>query len=271
MRTPLPSEAHDILPTGFDPSGFVGEIIADGQRIRTTAVATDTEGRVAFLGLVGYETSVSAALALLMKGKQIGFIPATRLAWDGPTSLEALRVSYWLWRAEVRGTREKQGVAFPRSASIDHGLRTPPTLPTLSPDEEHRRRTALADDPFAETRTILEQLRQGIPDPNPLQARIILAAPENATPTPAAIFGHLKGLRVITLPRLAWIDELWTTGLHYGLITPLAALGIRAWRLDGDPRHWNALVSDAIQHGRLPTTRPTDADLQRLGRIVNSE
>lgn len=270
MSRPLPSATPDVLPTGFDPTGFVGEVAADGQRVRVTALATDPEGHVAFLGLVGYETSVSAALARLMKGEQLGFLPTPRVAWDGPTALLALRVSYWLWRAEIRGTREKQGVAFPRCASIDHGLRTPPALPTRAPEAEQRRNAALAADPFAETCAILEQLARheavwaehALPR---LPARIVLAAHDASAPTPAAFFGHLKGLRVITLPSLAWVDYLWLTGLDYGLITPLEARGIRAWQLDGDPHHWNALVSDGVQHGRLPTTRPMLDDLTRLG------
>lgn len=265
MNAILPSAMPDTMPTGFDPAGFVGELSADGQRVRVSALATDDEGRVAFLGLVGYETSVSAALARLMKGEQLGFLPAAHLPWDAPTSLQALRVSYWLWRAEVHGTREKQGVAFPRCASIDHGLRTPPALPTATPDEARPPHEAAARDPFAETRAILARLQGREPNPAPLPARIILAPPAAPAPSPAAFFGHLKGLRVITLPSLAWVDYLWSAGLQYGLITSLAALGLSAWRLDGDPRHWNALVSEGVQRGYVPTTRPTDADLHRLG------
>ncbi len=265
MSMYLPSAVPAVLPCGFDPAGFVGEVSADGQRVRVTALATDPEGHLAFLSLVGYETSVSAALARLMKGEQIGFLPTLRVDWNGPTALLALRVSYWLWRTEVRGTREKQGVAFPRCAAIDHGLRTPPALPTLSPEAEQRRAEALTADPFAETRAILEQLAHHEATPTPMPARIVLAAAAAPTPTPAAFFGHLKGLRVMTLPSLAWVDYLWATGLEYGLITPLEARGICAWQLDGDPRHWNALVSDGVQHGRLPTTRPTPDDMTRLG------
>lgn len=265
MSTSLPSAMPDVLPSGFDPAGFVGEVSADGQRVRVSALATDDEGRVAFLGLVGYETSVSAALARLMKGEQLGFLPAAHLPWDAPTGLHALRVSYWLWRADVHGTREKQGVAFPRCASIDHGLRTPPVLPTTSPDEERKQREALAHDPFAEMRAILARLQGREPNSSPMPARIVLAPLGAPAPSPSAFFGHLKGLRVITLPSLAWVDYLWSAGLQYGLITPLAALGIAAWRLDGDPRHWNALVSEGVQRQLLPTTRPTPAELLRLG------
>src|SRR5512147_1374821 len=112
----LPSSMPPALPSGFDPTGFVGEVAADGQRVRVAAIATDDDGRVVLLSLVGYETSVSAALARLMKGEQIGFLPTMHHTWDAPTALQALRVSYWLWRAEITGTREKQGVAFPRCA-----------------------------------------------------------------------------------------------------------------------------------------------------------
>jgi hypothetical protein len=265
MSTALPSAQPDRLPTGFDPAGFVGELAADGQRVRVSALATDDEGRVAFLGMVGYETSVSAALARLMKGEQLGFLPAAHLRWDAPTALQALRVSYWLWRADVHGTREKQGVAFPRCASIDQGLRTPPALPIPTPDDERKAREAAANDPFAEMRAILARLQGREPNPAPMPARIVLAPPHAPAPSPAACFGHLKGLRVITLPSLAWVDYLWSAGLQYGLITPLSALGLSAWRLDGDPRHWNALVSEGVQRQLLPTSRPTAADLTRLG------
>lgn len=265
MSEPTPSTMPDSLPMGFDPAGFVGEVSADGQRVRVSALATDDEGRVAFLGLVGYETSVSAALARLMKGEQLGFLPAAHLTWNAPTSLQALRVSYWLWRAEVHGTREKQGVAFPRCASIDHGLRTPPALPAATPDDERRQREADASDPFAEIRAILARLQGREPNPSPMPARIVLAPPGSPAPSPSAFFGHLKGLRVITLPSLSWVDYLWSAGLQYGLITPLTALGLAAWRLDGDPRHWNALVSEGVQRQLLPTTRPTPDDLRRLG------
>lgn len=265
MSTPLPSAMPDVLPSGFDPAGFVGEVSADGQRVRVSALATDDESRVAFLGLVGYETSVSAALARLMKGEQLGFLPAAHFPWDAPTGLHALRVSYWLWRADIHGTREKQGVAFPRCASIDHGLRTPPVLPTTSPDEERKQRETATSDPFAEMRTILARLQGREPNSSPMPARIVLAPSGAPSPSSSAFFGHLKGLRVITLPSLAWVDYLWSAGLQYGLITPLAALGLAAWRLDGDPRHWNALVSEGVQRQLLPTTRPTPDDLRRLG------
>jgi hypothetical protein len=218
---------------------------------------------VALLSVVGYETSISAVLARLVRGEQLGFLPTAD--WDGPTALEAMRVSYWLWRADLSGTREKHGVAFPRCASIDYSLRTPPALPQLSPEAAKQQQEDAAADPFAATDTILDQLCTRVADPSPMPSRIVFANAGHAAPTPSALFGHLKGLRVITLPALAWIDYLWHTGLDHGMITPLPTLGISAWRLDGDPRHWNALISDGVRHGVFPTTRPTAHDRIRLG------
>jgi hypothetical protein len=245
---PIPPASADDLAAGFDPAGFAGEVAVDGQRVRVAALATDAEGRLAFLSLVGYETSVSAALARLMKGEQLGFLPAARVHWDGPSSLQALRTSYWLWRAEIRGTREKQGVAFPRIASIDHGLRTPPLLPTPKPVADDADQPV--PDPKADTRAALATLPADSAASS-LPARIVLGPAQAAEPAPAAFFGHLKGLRVITLPSLIWVQYLWFAGLHYGLITPLTALGISAWRLNGDPRHWNTLISAGVQDGTL--------------------
>ena len=69
----------------------------------------------------------------------------------------------------------------------------------------------------------------------------------------------LAAMMLVTIP---FQDRI---GFDYGMITSLPALGISAWRLDGDPRHWNALVSDGVRRGVLPTTRPTTRDAERLG------
>jgi hypothetical protein len=255
-----PSTVADILPLSYDPAGFHGEVTADGQCVRVAALACTAAGELALVSLVGYETSVSAALARVLKGQQLGFLPDTRTAWDGPSALCRLSQSYWLWRAAIHGTREQQGVAFPHGASIDHGLRTPPVVPTTPPTDDE-------PPPDASTAPTATLTRHAPRDANPavLPPRIVLAPADAAAPSPAAFFGHLKGLRVITLPSLAWVDYLWSTGLRDGLITPLVALGICAWQLDGDPRHWNALVSVGVQRQLLPTTRPTPDDRRRLG------
>jgi len=262
MSTARPSDMPDSGPLGFDPAGVVGEISADGQPTRVTALATDQDGHIVFLSLVGYETSVSAALARLVKGEQLGFLPAS--AWSGPTALQALRVSYCLWRAEVGGTREKQGVAFPSCASIAYGLRHPPELPRRSPEEARRLEEERKQNPFAEIDATLARLRAGKLDSQILPDRIVLAGHAHEAPPPATFFGHLRAVRALCLPSLAWVDTLWDAGLRERLLWPLHGAGIRAWRMDGNPAHWNALISAAIRAGTLPTTAPTPADLQRL-------
>ncbi|GAB4200631.1 MAG: hypothetical protein OHK0022_21890 [Roseiflexaceae bacterium] len=231
--TPIPSDMPDTLPLGFDPAGMVGEIAADGQPTRVTALACDHDGGVAFVSLAGYESSVSAALARLVKGEQLGFLPSRD--WSGPTALQALRVSYWFWRAEVHGTREKQGVAFPYCASIGHGLRHPPRLPHLPPEEAKRLAALRAANPFAQIDEVLARIHAGKPDPDPLPMRIVLAGHTHEAPTPAAFFGHLRALRVLCLPTLAWVDALWAAGLRNRLVVPLHTAGIRAWGMHGNP------------------------------------
>lgn len=150
--SPLPSAVADTLPSGFDPHQFAGEVSADGQRVRVASLATDAEGRVAFLSLVGYETSVSAALARLLKGEQLGFLPSDERQWRGPSAIQSLSVSYWMWRSEISGTREKQGVLFPRCGSITHGLRNPPLVPLPSSHDE--------SDPLADVQALLARIRR---------------------------------------------------------------------------------------------------------------
>lgn len=256
----LPSTIPDRPLAGFDRSRFFGEIAADGQRVRVAALAGDDQGRLAFLSVAGYETSVSAALARFLKGDQLGFLPNDEQLWTEPSALSATRISFWLWRAEISGTREKQGVAFPRCASVSHGLLTPPALPPPPP----RQADAPPPDPFAEVDALLTRMRSGTPDTTPLPPRIVLGDWHDEAPTAAAFFGHLRGLRVNTLPSLAWIDFLWAAGFEFHLITPLRSLGIRAWRLDGDPRKWNALLSDGVRRGLLPRSRPSADDLRHL-------
>jgi hypothetical protein len=69
---------------------------------------------------------------------------------------------------------------------------------------------------------------------------------------------------VVCLPTIPWVDYLWHVGLRDGCILPLPSAGIRAWVLNGDPNVWNALISEGVRLGLLPTDAPTDGDRQRL-------
>ncbi len=255
----LPAHVPDLPLRGFDPARFVGECAADGQRVRVAALACDATGQTIFLSIVGYETSVGATLARLMKREALGFLPRDD-SWNGPTTLSALPISYWLWRADISSTREKHGVAIARAVSITHGLRNPPHIPAAEP----RAPNVPPPDPFAQVEATLARLREGKPDPRTYPVRLLLGDIEHDAPTAAAFFGHLKGLRVITLPTLPWIDYLWTTGLTFGVITPLHSLGIRAWQLDGNPESWNALISDGVRRGQLTQMRVTAKDRELL-------
>ncbi len=49
---------------------------------------------------------------------------------------------------------------------------------------------------------------------------------------------------------------LWQRGLATDLISPLAAIGIHAWRLSGDLLAWSALVGAGVREGWLPWKEP---------------
>ncbi len=53
-----------------------------------------------------------------------------------------------------------------------------------------------------------------------------------------------------------WAEALWQRGLASDLITPLPALGMRAWRLSGDLLAWSALVGEGVREGWLPWKEP---------------
>jgi hypothetical protein len=261
--TTLPSTEPDVLPIGFDPSGFVGELHADGQRLRVSAVAATTAGQIAVISLIGYETSVGAAMGRFMQSEKLPFAPALD-TWTGPRNLCVAQASYWLWRAALTGTREHQGVVFLRNASIKHGLQNPPIPTAFSPEEAKRRQEERKVNPFVHIDATLERLRSGQKEPHPKPQRVVLADQNAEAPTPTAFFGHLRALRVVCLPSLRWVDYLWEVGLRDGCIRPLASAGLRAWLLNGDPDVWNALISEGVRMRLLPADAPTDHDRQRL-------
>ncbi|HEU4329457.1 MAG TPA: hypothetical protein VFS21_40340 [Roseiflexaceae bacterium] len=263
MNQILPSAQPEVLPAGFDPAGFVGTLRADGQTMRVSALACTDAGQLALISLIGYETSVDAAMGRLIKCERLHFSPADP-AWNGPTELTISRASYWMWRAALTGTREHQGVLIVRYASIQHGLQHPPAPPALSAEEVKRQQELRAENPLALIDETLRQMRSGKNLPESQPPRIVLADPVALAPTPAAFFGHLRGLRVVCLPSVAWVDYLWQTGCYDGLIVPLHSAGIRAWWLDGHPERWNALISEGVRLGCLPTASPTDDDHLRL-------
>ncbi len=49
-----------------------------------------------------------------------------------------------------------------------------------------------------------------------------------------------------------WAQALWHCGLAADLISPLPALGMRAWKLSGDLLAWSALVGAGVREGWLP-------------------
>jgi hypothetical protein len=119
MITPSPMSTLDLL--------------VDGQHPRVAALACH-ELDVVAISLVGYDTSVSAALAKLWQREQVAFLLAEGVEWHGPRQLQRLPIGYKQFSTHLPGTREVHTIALPLSAHIAEGILHPPDLP--KPKEE---------------------------------------------------------------------------------------------------------------------------------------
>lgn len=243
MQSTLLTGTLPVRP--FDPTRFFGTIRTDGQAVRVAAIAANPEGKTVFLSLTGFDTSVSALLATLFKREAILFVPDEDLDWTGPRRLERLGLNYKQVGAAIAGTREKHVVTFPYAAHIADGALHPPQIPAALTKQGP---TTAANDSAGQ--------HEHTPDP-----RFVFGNADETTPNFESFLGHLIALRVIVIRSpdlrplmLRWVEQFWTQGLERSLITPLPALGIRAWQISGDLVQWNAIITDGIRQGRLPTT-----------------
>ncbi len=239
----------------FHPDDFVGSLQADGQQVRVAALACDDE-RVIALSLVGFDTSIGVVLARLWSSTAVSFVPATtwQEAWQGPEQLKRSSERYKQCVAHLEGTREVHALAMLRTAHLTEGILHPPDLPEMGEQA---------------SATTVEQERE--PTPSPKQAkpplwvpRYVLGNSDESGPNRQSFLGHLYALRVLFLHRHTdhpewpeqWAEALWERGLESRLITPLAAIGMRAWRLSGDLLSWSALVGAGVREGWLPWKEP---------------
>ncbi len=229
----------------FHPDGFFGTVQVDGQHPRVAALVCH-ELDVVVISLVGYDTSISAALATLWQRQQLALLLAEGVEWHGPLRLQRLPIGYKQFSTHLPGTREVHAIALPLSAHIAEGILHPPDLP--KPKEEAVPATAA-------TRAT-----------SPIQAaevdrtRFVLGNWDEPTPHKRSFLGQLYAMRVIFLhrdhehPEWAdiWADELWNHGLSRQLIRPLKALGMKAWLLSGDLAAWSQLIKHGVRSGWLP-------------------
>ena len=222
------------LPVRPFADQLYGTIDADGQQPKVAALACTTVGEVIALSLVGYDTSVAAALAKLHAGKGLRFCAGLEITWTGPRQLLRLPAPYRQLQAALAGTRERQYVSLSRLADIGFGLLHPPTIPDPTTPEA-------AAPGMAGTAPSLPK--------DPPAPRYVLGNADEPTPERSAFLGHLRALRIIHLPH--WADALWAAGLEQQLILSVPALGLRCWRLEGDLQRWSALLTAGVRQGWL--------------------
>ena len=235
----------------FHPDGFVGSLQADGQQVRVAALACDDE-RVIALSLVGFDTSIGVVLARLWSSTAVPFEPATpwQEEWSGPGQLKRSSERYKQCVAHLEGTREVHALALLRTAHLTEGILHPPDLPDMGEQS---------------SATTVEQERESAPSSKQAKPplwipRYVLGNWDESGPNKQSFLGHLYALRVLFLHRHddhpewpdVWAMALWECGLESELITPMSAIGMRAWRLSGDLMAWSTLVGAGVREGWLP-------------------
>jgi len=220
----------------------VGALEHEGHEITVWSLVCSPAGEVVCINCTGSHTSVSAALQRLLRKSGGGkFVPAEPGTWSGPKRLVRLSESYLLLRQPLPETRLKNYCLLARHAHILDGLKRPPDLPEARAGAVEA--TGEASGAPSKSKT----------SPQP---RYVLGNAGAPRPPKGALYGHLKGMQVVCLPE--WEHLLWKAGSRKrrgeaeALITPLPAIGLSAWKLDGDLRKWNDLVRQGRRAGWLP-------------------
>lgn len=225
----------------FHPERFFGAIEHDGQPIKVAAITARSDGTTVLLSLVGFDTSVSAALAKFNLKDRLIFRPAEGVAWRGPRLIERIPVAtYKQYSSAIANTREKNILTIPFTANIAEGLLHPPDIPAEPKPGEAK--------PVA--------------PPAPLPSRFVLGNADEDIPNRESFLGHLRAIRVVFLRRThgdaeaelaaAWAAALWARGLERKLLIPVHALGVTCWEMCGDLRQWTPLISAGVREGWLP-------------------
>ncbi len=246
-----PSLLTGTWPVRTHADRFFGTVKVDGQHPRVAGLVCDG-GEVVAISLVGYETSVSAALSSLWLRESVPFLVGDSVEWKGPRLLRRLPAAYKQFSTTLPNTKESHALALPSSAHIGEGILHPPDLPT--PDEDDTRQ---ASGPIA---LAVEE-----------RTRYVLGNWDEETPHQRGFLGTLYGMRVLFLHRDPdhpewsgiWAEALWKRGLVRRLIEPLPnALGMKAWKLSGDLDAWGRLTGDGVREGWLPWRGSTNCCVQ---------
>jgi len=240
----------------FHPDGFVGTMQADGQEVRVAAIACD-ETRVVALSLIGFDTSIGVVFSRLWSSTAVPFTPADNWQdeWTGPEQFQRSGERYKQCVAHLEGTREVHALALIRTAHLTEGILHPPDLPEMQKSSDTQEQEQEQEQEPSRSLPTAKQAKPPVWVP-----RYVLGNWDESGPNRQSFLGHLYALRVLFLHRHAqhpewpvqWTEALWQRGLASELITPLPALGMRAWRISGDLLAWSTLVGEGVREGWLP-------------------
>jgi len=248
-----------ILPFDQRREEFLGSVSgASGTSPQVLALAAEADGTLVYLNVVGYQTACSAHFARLWQGEPLSFQPAPGLRVGVPSMLS--RSKDWSYQeigGPLKDTPYVNAMGLTRQANIGYGMKVPPIFPmesaavcTVVADEDTDEATPAPAQPVSTV-----NLKGALP-------RFVFGNAHESTPAAAGFHGHLRALRVVRLYDTRspihthctqiWLDQLWLHGLEQQLIIPIAAIGIRAWRISGDLLAWADLVHAGLAGGWLP-------------------
>jgi hypothetical protein len=201
----------------FDPAGLVGQVSAKGMLAKAAAVAADQDN-IVLLSLVGYDAVLAALATRVGRKDPIQFTPAEGLQWKTLILRRTEHSSYTRAVTDLKtgSGRDKHLLLWPFSADIGD-MRHAPAVPNMEKLAESNAGT-----------------------------RYIFANAEDEQPALATFVG-LMGSFALPVDHW-WAQELWDTATGCGLVEPIDALGIKAWRVHGKHSQWISILKDIARN-----------------------
>lgn len=230
----------------------VGTIHGDAQTAQVWAVAAQHNGSLVVLSMTGAKMSLTAITARINHKAEstrgdsppllLPFTPADGCDWPSIRQLRRMvGTTYRNIPKPLPKLTEGHMIILADYANLDVCLQHPADPPSIA----------------AEKREAASKRSGSSTTPLPPPPHFVFANAHEATPHPFQFLGHLRALSVSFLPEMA--GDIWRASLHpiemngkpIVCTTPLPALGIRAWELNGDPACWEALLEQGIAAGTI--------------------
>jgi hypothetical protein len=245
-RQPLSTTIGINQPNPFSEQE-IGSAAHEKHMPSVRAIAVDPDRGLVLLNLVGADASVSAVVMELLRSKSngVGFMPSlfeSQLATI-PTQISIQAgIRYSIFRSALAtpggSLNQKNWCLLISTANIAESRRRTPTIPAqlLPPPPAP---VATEDAPV-----VAAEKPSATPPPH-----YVLGAASATSPDTNALLGHLRTIGVVVAD--TWAKAVRDLALDAQLVTPIPAMGVRCWRVDGDLLRWVELVRHGIHSRRF--------------------